>query len=237
MGQIDELAACVADRGYAIWPGFLTSERLHSLQAQSSALLLSGNARHYPKSTRAWDLHLHHGAFLDPLTDARLHELLDVLLGERHLLSDFSLNQVHPNQPVDDWHIDYPYNDMPAFVNGALLGLQCVLPLDRFNEETGATQLIPGTHVRPRRPQGPFDGCIIFEAEPGSLLVMAAAIWHRSGLNHSHSTRSAVLMSFVERWISPMSAPTQGLRQPVPPRLASLVGLDRPGETINGVPL
>jgi hypothetical protein len=44
-----------------------------------------------------------------------------------------------------------------------------------------------------------------------------------------------MLMSFVEGWIKPMSAPTDGLAQPLPERLARLLGLDAVVETINGV--
>jgi hypothetical protein len=66
------------------------------------------------------------------------------------------------------------------------------------------------------------------------LAVMAAATWHRSGLNQSDRPRTAVLMSFVERWIKPMSAPTDGLEEPIPRRLRALLGLETAVETING---
>jgi ectoine hydroxylase-related dioxygenase (phytanoyl-CoA dioxygenase family) len=84
-------------------------------------------------------------------------------------------------------------------------------------------------------PAEPFGMPVSFEAEPGTLLVMAAATWHRSGLNRSSDPRTAMLMSFVEGWIKPMSAPTDGLAQPLPERLARLLGLDAVVETINGV--
>lgn len=45
--------------------------------------------------------------------------------------------------------LDYPCNEMPAIVTGAILGLQCILALDRFTEDNGATRPVPGSH-RPR---------------------------------------------------------------------------------------
>ena len=66
---------------------------------------------------------------------------------------------------------------------------------------------------------------------------MAAATWHRSGFNADLHRRDAILLSFVERWIRPMSAPLPADPSTLPPRLASLLGLTRPAETINGVPL
>jgi ectoine hydroxylase-related dioxygenase (phytanoyl-CoA dioxygenase family) len=232
-----DLAAKVCAQGYAIWPAFLDGARLRHLRTAVDALLASEHARHYPKSTRVWDLYLRGEPFVEILTDDRLAPILDALLGERHLLSDYSLNQVGPGQPIDDWHIDYPYNEMPALVSGALLGLQCVLALDRFEQRNGATQLIGGTHRVPQRPTVALVQPVTFEAEPGSLLIMAAATWHRSGANRSERPRAAVLLSFVERWIKPMSAPTAGLGEPTPPRLKALLGLEPVVETINGVPI
>ena len=232
-----ELATTVQAQGYGVWHGFLAGARLARLRRDADTLLASEHARHYPKSTRIWDLYLHGESFVEVLTDDRLIPLLDSLLGEGHLLSDYSLNQVGPGQPIDDWHIDYPYNEMPALVNGAILGLQCVLTLDRFDHRNGATQLIGGTHHVPRRPDSPHTAPFIYEAEPGSLLVMAAATWHRSGMNQSDHSRTALLLSFVERWIKPMSAPGDGLEEPVPQRLRALLGLETATETINGVPI
>jgi ectoine hydroxylase-related dioxygenase (phytanoyl-CoA dioxygenase family) len=234
---ISELAGEVVANGYTVWNGFLDHQQVDAVREAATALLASEHARPYPKSTRAWDLHLRGEPYVGVLTDPRLAALLDILLGERHLLSDFSLNQVEPGRPIDDWHIDYPYNEMPALVSGSILGLQCVLALDPFDHDNGATQLLPGTHAEPKRPSKPYDTPVTFKGEPGTLLVMAAATWHRSGLNQSDSPRTAVLMSFVERWIKPMSAPTDGLTEPIAPRLADLLGQGAVEETINGVPI
>jgi hypothetical protein len=59
--------------------------------------------------------------------------------------------------------------------------------------------------------------------------------WAR--LNRSDHPRTALLLSFVERWIKPMSAPTAGLVDPIPQRLRVLLGLETAVETINGVPI
>jgi ectoine hydroxylase-related dioxygenase (phytanoyl-CoA dioxygenase family) len=234
---VTSLTTTVQTHGYAVWPSFLDGPRLATLRRAADELLNTEHARRYPKSTRVWDLYLHGEPYVDVLCDERLASVLDALLGDGHLLSDVSLNQVNPGQPLDEWHIDYPYNEMPTLVSGALLGLQCVLALDRFAEYNGATQLIEGTHQVPRQPAGQAAAHVVYEAEPGSLLIMAAATWHRSGLNRSDRPRTAVLLSFVERWIKPMSAPTAGLVEPIPPRLRSLLGLETAAETINGIPI
>ncbi|MFI1163271.1 phytanoyl-CoA dioxygenase family protein [Streptomyces sp. NPDC020801] len=232
------VSADVRTQGYAIWPGFLTEPVTAQLQDHATRLASGVHANHYPKSTRVWDLFRHGEPFVDLLANPSLAAVLDELLGEHHLLSDFSLNVVHPRQPVDGWHIDYPYNEMPAPVSGSLLGLQCVLPLVPFHSTNGATELVPSSHTRksPPEPQ-PVHGQVVFDAEPGSLLIMAAATWHRSGFNTSPHSRSAILLSFVERWVRPMSDPPEPGPWARTGTLRTLLGMQRPPETINGVPI
>jgi ectoine hydroxylase-related dioxygenase (phytanoyl-CoA dioxygenase family) len=172
------------------------------------------------------------------VTKPGLADLLDDLLGKYHLMSDYSLNVVNPGQPVDEWHVDYPYNEMRDLVTGGTLGLQCVLAVDTFTESNGATRLVPGSHVSPRRPaEARVNSAETFTAEPGTLLIMAAATWHRSGHNRSERPRTAVLMSFVERWIRPMSDPLPAALWVHDQRLQVMLGAQRPAETINGVPV
>jgi ectoine hydroxylase-related dioxygenase (phytanoyl-CoA dioxygenase family) len=159
------------------------------------------------------------------------------LLGEGYLLSDYSLNIVNPAQPIDDWHIDYPYNEMTHPVTGsALLGVQCVLAIDEFTAENGATQYIPLSREPSRVPNAstehPYEQ---LEAVAGTLTIMAASTWHRSGYNASSLPRSAVLLSFVERWIRPMNDPPEPGPWSTSQELRMLLGLERPAETINGV--
>ncbi|MFL6076981.1 MAG: phytanoyl-CoA dioxygenase family protein [Mycobacteriales bacterium] len=232
------LADEVRNRGFAVWPDFASSEQRDELKKAADILATGEHAHHYPKSIRVWDLYQHDSIFIEMIAHPGLADLLDNLLGQHHLLSDYSLNVVNPGQPIDDWHIDYPYNEMQAIVTGGILGLQCVLALGHFTDTNGATCLLPGSHMPPRRPGEPLPtSAETFTAEPGALLIMAAATWHRSGYNSSRSPRTAILMSFVERWIRPMSDPLPPNGSTYNQRLQIMLGLQRPPETINGVPI
>jgi Phytanoyl-CoA dioxygenase (PhyH) len=232
------LADQVRSQGFAVWPGFATASQCDELAAAARILASGEHARHYPKSTRVWDLYQFDPGFVDLITHPGLADLLDDLLDRYWLLSDYSLNVVHSGQPSDDWHIDYPYNEMPNLVTGSVLGLQCVLAVDPFTEINGATCLVPGSHIEPRQPSesGPADA-ETFIAAPGTLLIMAAATWHRSGYNASDTPRTAILMSYVERWVRPLSEPLPPARWSYDQRLQVMLGLQRPAETINGVPV
>jgi ectoine hydroxylase-related dioxygenase (phytanoyl-CoA dioxygenase family) len=198
--------------GYHVWRDFLTPEAVERLRTEAERLLASDIALHTPESIRVFQLFRHGEAFVELLEDDRLSELTDPLLGRNALMSDFSLNSVGPNGKPDRWHIDYPYNDMRHIAEGSLLALQCVLPLTPFTEESGATQFLPGTHQRYRQPTlSPAGTPVSALADPGDLLILPAATWHRAGVNHGTAPRTAILFSFIESWIRPMAeAPEAG---------------------------
>lgn len=230
------IAAEVLTQGFAIVPDFLGPDSVRTLRQAARTLAAGGHGHHYPKSIRVWDLFRHGPQFADILTNTRLTSTLNDLLGRHHLLSDYSLNIVNPGRPIDDWHIDYPYNEMQSLLDGGILGLQCVLALDDFDTRNGATQLIPRSHRPPRRPDpSEVDSATTFEARAGDLLMMAAATWHRSGVNQTSTDRAALLLSFVPRWVRPMVDPPEPGPWAPTDALRILLGIERPPETINGV--
>lgn len=232
------IADTVRRKGIATAPGLVSGSLLAKLRNRCRELADGEHAINFPKSTRVWDLYRHGGTFLDLLTLPALTALLTDLLGEHHLLSDYSLNVVNPGQPMDNWHIDYPYNEMPNLVEGAQLGVQCILAIDEFTAHNGATHYLPGTHTPPSRPcRDVSDPHQVLEATPGTLIILAASTWHRSGYNASGTARTGILLSFVERWIRPMTDPPEHGPWSRTQQIRFLLGQERPPETINGVPI
>lgn len=230
------LIESIRQHGVGIWPGFLEDAALSALRDATHDLIDSQHALRFPKSTRVWDLYRHGSTFLDLLADERLDAMLAEVLDSHYLLSDYSLNVVNPDQPIDDWHIDYPYNEMPHLVTGAILGVQCVLAIDEFTHRNGATHYIPGTHQPPRSPDpAAVTAYQTLQAPPGTLMVMTASTWHRSGRNTSDLSRTGILLSFVERWIRPMVAPPAPGPWSHTAHLRRMLGQERPPETINGM--
>ncbi|MGY0021681.1 phytanoyl-CoA dioxygenase family protein [Streptomyces sp. cg35] len=196
--------------GHHRWRGFCAPDRVAELRVAADTLLASDHAVHTPESVRVLQVFRHHPVFTELFTDPRLLDFVDGVLGPGALLSDISLNQVHRGGKQDRWHIDYPYNDMPETVRGGLLGLQMVLPLTPFDSRTGATEFLPGSNLRYRQPPAELDEPpAMFQADPGDLLVLPSAAWHRAGRNTTDTPRTAVLMAFTESWIRPMGDPPE----------------------------
>jgi ectoine hydroxylase-related dioxygenase (phytanoyl-CoA dioxygenase family) len=201
------------ESGFHIWPRFIASEQVSVLLESANRLLADSSALRTPESVRSFDLHEHDPAFASLLSDVRLRVLVRELLGQGALLSDMSLNQIQQHGKADRWHIDYPYTDMPKIVSGGILAIQCVLPLSPFTATSGATQLIPGSNRRYRHP--PTDVAeepVQFLAEPGDLLILPTATWHRAGVNTEARPRTAVLLNFTESWVKPMRSRVWHLR-------------------------
>lgn len=239
----DEITTCVDEvtrDGYYVWRSFIDVERCARLGDQADALLQSAAARVYPRSIRVWELYRHGSVFVNVLCDSRLYDAVARILGAGAIVSDFSLNRVIRGGSSDRWHIDYPYNEMDNLVSGSLLGLQCIMPLSPFDASTGATQFVPRSHRRYSWPPETLDGeqTETFVAEPGDLLVLAAGSWHRAGTNTTDLPRTAILFSFVERWIRPMIGPPEPGPWGDTQEARIILGIDRLPEEmpLDGVP-
>jgi ectoine hydroxylase-related dioxygenase (phytanoyl-CoA dioxygenase family) len=73
--------------------------------------------------------------------------------------------------------------------------------LDEFTETNGSTEVIPGSHLRTRKPRrddpADDDGIIKVIAPSRSVVMTHGAIWHRSGANLSSAERVVLLGSFA----------------------------------------
>lgn len=130
----------------------------------------------------------------------RLRSLADEILAERWKFSETILNTVLPGMPADDWHVDHPYYENPAWADlPAAKAVQIVLPLVDFNARNGATEL------RASATPGHPTTVVLFDGRPGDALVMEARVEHRSRRNNTDQPRSAVLINLVKEGISPFA--------------------------------
>jgi hypothetical protein len=89
------------------------------------------------------------------------------------------------------WHRDLTYQH---FVISKKLALNALLCVDDFTLETGGTVVLPGTHVIETFPSARFVNKheISVSAKRGSILILDAMLFHRSGFNVSGRNRRGV---------------------------------------------
>jgi ectoine hydroxylase-related dioxygenase (phytanoyl-CoA dioxygenase family) len=121
--------------------------------------------------------------------------------------------------------VDWPYhqyntnaNDLNILYPGTQIeGVQCILPLDDFTIENGATMYIPFSHLARRYPtveileKGSFTTVNqdrypckkkYFVANVGDVILYPATLWHSAGLNTTTKPRRSLLANFSPTHVS-----------------------------------
>jgi ectoine hydroxylase-related dioxygenase (phytanoyl-CoA dioxygenase family) len=94
------------------------------------------------------------------------------------------------------WHRELQYQH---FVSSRPLAVQTIFCLDPFNSETGATFLIPGSHLFEEFPSSEFatNHETQLVANPGDVLFMNSMIYHRAGINTSKILRRLITNTYT----------------------------------------
>lgn len=117
---------------------------------------------------------------------------------QKYFLSSFQANILMKGAEAQKWHLDTP---IPEPHPPWIIKANTIWLLDDFTEENGATEVVPGSHLIPRRPRK--DDVILEQngvkviAKAGSLIFTHGALWHRSGHNKTDGSRVALLGSFA----------------------------------------
>ncbi len=136
---------------------------------------------------------LYDDTFINLATIPAVVQIAKAFLGEYIILhlQNGIINTPNEDHHQSSWHRDLPYQN---FVSSQPLALNAMVCLDPFNEETGATQVIPFTHREDKIPTGDFilRNAVSGQAKPGSVLFMDSMILHRAGYNSSSIIRRGV---------------------------------------------
>ena len=149
----------------------------------------------------------------------------DILSTSDYHLTTFSSNTLFTGKDTRGYHVDWPYhqynsdaNDLNILYPGTgIQGVQCILPLDDFTIENGATMYIPFSHLARCYPtveilrSGSFTTpshdiypCKkkYFVAKVGDVILYPATLWHSAGLNTTTKPRRSLLANFSPPHIS-----------------------------------
>ena len=116
-----------------------------------------------------------------------------------------------PNSQKVRAHIDTPYRfeDYAHTTNDEVLGVQCIIPLDPFTIENGATCILPGSHLSRyyykdiEENQEEYNDLLTtkgfqFVSSPGDALIYNTRTLHSTMPNNSENFRSAILINALD---------------------------------------
>ena len=165
--------------------------------------------------------------FLELVRHPTLLRLCRRVLGEYIQLMQQNgvINPPGDNHPQRAYHRDLPYQH---FVSSRPIALSALFCIDSFSVETGATTVLPASHLNERFPSDDVAASLEtpIEAAPGAFIVFDSMLFHRAGVNRSGRPRRAVNHVFtvpiIAQQIS-LPAALQG-RFADEPELARLLG-------------
>lgn len=220
----------VREEGYAVVPDFLGEETIEQLRRDLAPIfddIGSRSSKDYGQQT----IHTHNllaktRAVDELLMDDKLLSLIEAILGP-----DFQISGVAAMRPApgdqrqhmhrDDGHYPIPYPHPPLIVN-------TLIALDAFTVATGATEVVPRSHLM----TGIVDQekpTVSVEMPVGGLLLWDGALWHRGGGNSTeNSFRRSINLNFNLAWLKQRENQFIGVPPEVvvamPEKLQALIG-------------
>ncbi len=113
---------------------------------------------------------------------------------------DFLRQEPGSNSPLRAWHRDL------SFPGERPLSINTIVYLDRMDDKTGPTYVVPGSHRGEALPQAdesdqPLPHEVPIYAEAGDAALINGAIWHSGSCNRSSGLRRGIYMYYGHWWM------------------------------------
>jgi len=240
----DAVVAALAEDGAVVVHEFLPSEVLAVLRSDMRA---AADAHHFGTISGSDTVQFFWGAqtmrftrlptrsrsFFDVLGHPVLLELADRLLlpnCKSYWMNTAQMIILAPGQPGQWIHRDADNWRTMSRPDGFEVTVSCMLAIEDFTIENGATQVVPGSHRWDDYDRYPEPGEITQAVMPaGSALLYTGRVLHGGGANITDDVwRWGLHISFVLGWLTPeealpLSVPWQYVRDE-PERIQQLLG-------------
>ena len=188
--------------GFVILPSLLDVEELASVRAAVEPLLAHAGRNEFEglRTQRVYAV-LEKTRALDRLiTHPRILALLDRMFLPNYLLSQAQVINILPGEAAQALHPDDVFYAVPR--PRPPIGAATVWAIDGFDEENGATVLVPGSHTwgDERLPEED-DERVSAVMPAGSVIFYPGTVWHGGGANRAASSRLAVTCQYCEPWV------------------------------------
>lgn len=131
----------------------------------------------------------------------KVYPIISTILGESAILNLQNSIIVYPEKKHGQSHFHRDFQK--DFTSSKPLSLNTVWMIDRFDNETGATWIVPGTHKESEWPSEEFleKYALQVNGKAGSVMIFDSMLIHRGGSNTSNIIRRAVNHQFTRPFI------------------------------------
>lgn len=197
-----DLASLERD-GFVILEDLLDADALAGIRAESERLLpvvrTGRNAFEGVQTRRIYNVLGRNSAFDRLAHHPRVMALLDEMFLQNYLLSQAQVINILPGEAAQALHYDDSFYRIPR--PRSALGAATVWAIDEFNDDNGATAIVPGSHVwgEDRTPER--SEAMPARMKAGSCILYFGTFWHGGGENRSEAARLAVTCQYCEPWV------------------------------------
>jgi len=140
------------------------------------------------------------GAFLKVADSHALMEPFNWTLGDTSIMYVYTSSSMPPSKGNYSSRI---HVDRPHFIPEYIEALGCLILLDDFTEENGATWMLPGSHKTEDAPEEAlfYANAVRIIAPAGSVVYFNLRIWHAGGINHSGKWRHSLGIGMVRGYL------------------------------------
>jgi len=143
--------------------------------------------------------------FMKLAEQPRVLEIVDALLMPNWLLSNLQSIRIFPGETEQPWHADDTFYPVPR--PHPTLAVSVIWALEDFDEDNGATEIIPGSHLwGDEHPDARPREIVRAVMRAGSAIVFDGATWHRGGANRSQRTRLGMSPQYCQPWLRPQES-------------------------------
>ncbi len=195
--QIDKQGYFLSDRLFD--DGFI-SELKSQLEVAIESEAKFHGSRNYKDYGMLLACPVYGGKFLDLLMNQNFIEPFNWALGDTCIIYVYTSSSMPPNSSNYSKRI---HVDRPMLIPGYTESLACLIPLDDFTEENGATYFLPGSHLEAKQPDEDFfyKNAKRLLAKKGTVFYFNPRLWHSGGNNNTSSWRHAVGLAMVRPYL------------------------------------
>lgn len=170
--------------------------------------------------------------FLKFLENPQLLSIVDATLTNTailHLQNGFVLPSFAKTSTPEVFQNKF-HQDFKRVFNGYRASINILISVTEFNEKTGGTMVVPGTHQKQEAPTVAFmeSNALPVIAPPGSMIVFDSTLWHAAGRNVSGKDRLGInhqlTRSFFKQQIDYVRALGDDQLQALPDRTQQILG-------------
>lgn len=199
----------IRTQGYTVYPGFLDNKDLQKARETLDRIFEREEDKGHNPGERLTDSHqisfmlVAKSRFFRRLCfHPGLQQLCTEMLGPGFILSAMNGLSVLPGGKRQPLHIDQDES-----TPGMIVSLQCVIALDPFTKDNGATRLLPGSQdkiwTRDADIHALEPDAFQLEVPAGSAIIYNGGLLHGGSANQTGISRRALHFYFSRPWVTP----------------------------------